>query len=469
MSDKGPSTAVSAILITIVVIVSIIVFLTLFTNSGSQISDIFDQVFYGEAKNVADAKQNTVDAQTDLFSQVSKCKYDPSVNPHSASNCFCFSGSAGTISTGYFLYLQNNNNALTSTAYDKGGAPLGSVQEPFELGLFAVKKTDAGEELGCIFPPEYFIKGRDDEVTQTQGNPFEKSTTNDWYVYWKDERANKPPSSSGDDYTFGFYGDKQNIGATTDYAYGYYLESAPKLYKLSETQYCLLTDLIEFPLVDTSGLSYQKVYTPTEDQAKQVAPMADFFTDSSKYCTKDPSSTATATNSFAPSGTFYWISQDTGEYGESTTLFGKQFSTNFHGSAYVCGVDAFSFSEHFTDLTDEAKSKIRDIYNSNTNDVKMSDSGAFDATSDQEYEIIQNKKEYSLNPACTFRIKDFDADSYPFLQISCQAQYANQYSSTNCNEIAEGSYSQNLAPTDIENTIPDLNSYGFDPNVFIIY
>ena len=92
MTDKAPETAISGIIIIIVIFVVLLAFLAVFTDMGSQVTDIFDQVFFGEEKNVANAKQNTLDAQTDILSQVSKCAYDPTINPHSASSCFCSSG-----------------------------------------------------------------------------------------------------------------------------------------------------------------------------------------------------------------------------------------------------------------------------------------------------------------------------------------------------------------------------------------
>ena len=287
MTD-APKTAVSGILVVIVIFVVLLVFFALMGDSSSQITDIFNEVFFGEQTATEEAKQNTVAAEKDLLEQVGKCQYDEKVNPESASNCFCSTSSFGVVSNDQYLSIHNGKSTLTVTAYDTGDAPLYTQQESYELGLFAVQITDTGEQLGCIFPEQYFIKGLDDEVKETQWSPS-YAATNNWYVIWKDERANKAGSESGDDYTFGFYRDKQTIGTEDDYSYGYYLRAAPQLYKISDTQYCLLTDLIEHRLTDVSNLGYNQVYTLTDEQASKSAPFVDFLADSSKYCNKDSS------------------------------------------------------------------------------------------------------------------------------------------------------------------------------------
>ncbi|MSR86284.1 hypothetical protein EXS74_02720 [Candidatus Woesearchaeota archaeon] len=469
MTD-APKSAISGILVVIVIFVVLIVFFTLMGDSSGQITDIFNEVFFGEQTATEEAKQNTIDALKDLLEQVEKCNYDENVNPEGENACFCFTGVFGVVSNAQYLSIHNGDKTMTATAYDSGGASLLTQQEAYEIGLFAVQITDAGEKLGCIFPEQYFIKGIDDEVKETSGywglDPSYASTNN-WYVKWEDERGNKAASESGEDYYFGFYGDKYTIGTASDYSYGYYLRSAPKLYKLDDTKYCLLTDLIEHRLVDVSGLDYQPVYTLTEEQKKESAPFTDFFTDSSKYCNKEESSsTSTPTNTFAPSGTFYWVSQDTGGYGESTTLFGTKWN-----GGYICGVDPFSFSILFTAVSVEIQTKVREAYNSEHSEYPISEGGVIGFPDSLSYSdfVEETQGAYTISPACTFQVEDLDADNIPFLQITCQAQYATGYGSSMCNEVVDGNrYGQNLAPTDIENTIPDLNDNGFDPNLYYV-
>lgn len=439
MSEKAPNTAVSAIIVVIIIFVAVIIFLNLSTDSSSQIIDLFNEVFYSEKNAEEEAKLATIKTQESFLNGIEECKSETTVNPKGKEACFCHTGKFGVISDQSFLHIQNQATTATITAYDSEKSPLSQSQEEFSIGLFAVKGSLSTEkELGCIFPSEYFINGVDEALK------------NNWYVLWKDARADKAPSEEGEDYTFAFYRDKD----------GGYLKAAPLLYKISDTKYCLLTDLIEHPLTDVSGLNYKKIYALTEEQQREISPFTDFFLDSSKYCSR--SFSTTTENIFAPSGTLYWISEETGSSGESTSLFGTKWY-----DGYICGVDAYSFTISYNSLTEELQSETREIYNENTKGTQLSKEGEVSGTEEQ-VKIASDKEVFAVNSACSFRIKDFTPFyNTPILEINCGRQYADGYSAENCNKIVEGqSYFQNLAPNDIDENIPNLNNNGYDPSIF---
>lgn len=88
---------------------------------------------------------------------------------------------------------------------------------------------------------------------------------------------------------------------------------------------------------------------------------------------------------------------------------------------------------------------------------------------EQEKQIDALYQTFSFNNACNFKIVDFDSYESPILEINCQQQFAQGRSAKTCNTLVEGTrYFQNLAPHDVENSIPDLNSFGYDPNVFFV-
>lgn len=306
MSEQAPNTAISALMVIIVIFVVAIVFFTLFTDTGSQITDIFDEVFYSNKEE--SAKVTTVETQAALIDTLNKCFSDPTINPHTAEKCFCSIGTVGSlgvigvISDNSYISVQNNNG-LTITAFDSDDTPLEQKKESYSLGLFAVKDSGTEKELGCIFPSQYFIQGED---IDTIGFNSEESffgigehIVNHWNIVWKDARAEKYAGEVGEDYIFGFYRDKEE---NSGYKYDYNLRNAPILYKVSDTQYCLLTDLIEHELSDASGLSYEGIYNlesteeelgasllsiksdSGEDRSKDTLP--DFFTSYATYCNK---------------------------------------------------------------------------------------------------------------------------------------------------------------------------------------
>ncbi|MDP3728761.1 MAG: hypothetical protein Q8R18_04885 [bacterium] len=272
MSEKAPNTAISAIIVIIVIFLVVIVFLTLFTDSSSQITDIFDEVFYDEQSE--DAKKTTVKTQAALIETINKCSSDPVINPSGASDCFCHAGLIGKISDNSYLSVQNSNNALTITAFDSDGAPLAQEQESYNLGLFVVKNVNNGQELGCVFPEQFFIKGTDEDTIGFNSEEsffgIGENIDNNWYVIWKEQ-----------DDSFGFYGDKST---GSSYEYATKLKAAPILYKISDRQYCIMTDLLEYPLEDVSGLDYEPI-EPIRS-TEEFLDITNFFTDDAVYCNK---------------------------------------------------------------------------------------------------------------------------------------------------------------------------------------
>ncbi len=305
MSEKAPNTAISALIVIIVIFVVGIVFFTLFPENSSQIVDIFDEVFYGNTPT-EEASQNTLEAEAALLEAIDKCGYDATINPHSASKCFCYSGTFGEISDGSYLSLHNGEKSMSVTAYDVGDAPLGPIEtKAYNVGLFVEKSTDTGSELGCVFPTQFFIRGID-ETVKIGG---EKTEMNNWYVYWKDESTNKGwyEFGKGDDFNFGLYREK---GDSSGYKYADSLKAAPFLYKVSSSEYCLVTDLLEFPMSSTEGYTYKTIDDLKSETVAEKAPvmqrnafllwtiisdsgqepdvtyLTNFFTEDALYCNK---------------------------------------------------------------------------------------------------------------------------------------------------------------------------------------
>lgn len=328
-------------IILIVIFVVAIIFLTFFTDTGGEIIDIFDQTLFPQTQ--AQAKLATQESFAEFIQELNDCNSGKR-NPSDRDQCFCNVGSFGVISDKSYFSIRNTKEASKITALDENSAPLKGTEQNYNLGLFVTEISSEEEKLACIFPQEFFIQGREEksEVGLNEYNPVGYEVNN-WYVIWQDERANRALSEQGEDQVFGFYRDKE---IASGYQYGYYLRSTPILYKVSDSQYCLLTDLVEHRLTSLEGLN--PVYLPIE-QGKHT--IIDFFTDTSKYCTQ------TVKKDILP-GTFYWYAED-GTSGKSETLFGTKWL-----GGYICGVDAYSLKIHLRDYKE--KEEIIEIYNENT-------------------------------------------------------------------------------------------------------
>jgi len=260
MAELETKQLVVAFLTILVIIVAIIMFLTLDAETKAQIFGIFENAFYGKKTTVEEAEQNTVDAQQAFLEGIDKCNFDEKINPNSAENCFCFTEDFGVISDKAYLSIQNQGGESTVTAIDVNGVSL-AQEKSYALGLLVTKdgtkdsNGDISVEIGCIFPSQFFIQGEDVDTII-----WGKNIINTWNIIWKDERVKKSWYETGEykEWKF-YYKDKESQ----------YKSTIPALYKLSDTQYCLVTDLIENPLEIQSLDGYQT--SPPQQQGTMTS------------------------------------------------------------------------------------------------------------------------------------------------------------------------------------------------------
>jgi len=287
MAEEAPNTAMAAILTIIVIFVVAITFYVVFPETASKYTAIFEEVFGSEKAAAEQAKSSTLEAQKSLTEGVNGCATNGEFNSVNKDNCFCFTQTFGVISDQSYFQLVNAQGTLQVTAIDAEGVPLEATQEKYNLGLAVLRETgydDAQEqftwELGCVFPSTFFIKGMDKKTTFTG-----QFLSNDWHIIWQDPRAKEGLLGGNKYQEFLFYGEK---GEPQD------LVSAPVLYRIDNSHYCLITDLIEKPLNITEADSYTKIagseagnpqiFTGFESDIFTDAKF--FFLDDSRYCNK---------------------------------------------------------------------------------------------------------------------------------------------------------------------------------------
>lgn len=288
MSD-APTSAISPLLIIVVIFVVVIIFFTLGSDTQDQVFGIFDEAFFGDEKNKEDAKLATVETRTSFITGIDECKHGEKINPDGKSECFCYTGTFGVISDKSYFSIENAVNSLVITARTENQEPLGSSTEDYNLGLMVIKNNGYNEEkdafdweIGCVFPTTFFIKGVDED-TEWIG----KNIVNNWYFRWQDPIVAKSWYQPGDFSEFQLYREKSDLEYPE-------MASAPMLYKISDTQFCIVTDLIEEPLTISNSYTYKKI--PNSDTGDtQLSPDSlsaifkdakPFFIDSSRYCNK---------------------------------------------------------------------------------------------------------------------------------------------------------------------------------------
>ena len=298
MSD-APTSAISPLMIIIVIFIVVIIFFTLGSETREQILGIFDQAFFGEEKDKENAQLATVATHASLISGIDECKDGETINPNAKSECFCHTGTFGVISDKSYFSVENVANSLLLTARTENQEPLTSVTEPYTLGLMVVKNNGYNQEtdefdweVGCVFPSTFYIKGIDEDTEKTLGSNIfgswdGENLVNNWYFLWKDPLVAKSWYQSGDFSEFQLYREKIN----SDYPEMAY---APVLYKVSDTQYCIVTDLIEEPLTISSSYTYKTIPNSEVGEAQISTGSIDrifqdakpFFIDNSRYCNK---------------------------------------------------------------------------------------------------------------------------------------------------------------------------------------
>ncbi len=287
--SNAPTSAISPLLIIIVIFVVVIIFLTLGGETQDQIFGIFDQAFFGEEKDKEDAKLATVKTRTSFISGIQECKNGATENPNGKSDCFCKWRAFGVISDKSYFSIENAVNSLVITARTENQEPLDSSTEDYNLGLMVIKNNGYNQEtnkfdweIGCIFPTTFFIKGVDEDTEWIGENII-----NNWYFLWQDPLVAKSWYQSGDFAEFQLYREKSDL----DYPE---MASSPMVYKISDTQYCIVTDLVEEPLIISDAYTYKKIANSETGDAKIVPDTLEtifkdakpFFIDSSRYCTK---------------------------------------------------------------------------------------------------------------------------------------------------------------------------------------
>lgn len=235
MSKKGEIAIEQIITAFLVILVLFVVALVILNqDTRESIVRIAGEVFGSESAAKEDAITNTLSSQKSIINNLFTCSNSGNYNPNSKDNCFCFTTSFGIIANEAFIRFQNKDNQLISTAVSSTEAPLAQSTDNYNLGLMAMNKDT--NELTCIFPSEFSIKGLDEGE-----NDF-----NNLYLVWNDKRANKNPFAEGDDYTFKFYREGNEAGHPE-------LKIASILYRVDSTHYCLITDLIELPISISSS------------------------------------------------------------------------------------------------------------------------------------------------------------------------------------------------------------------------
>ncbi|MBI5797617.1 hypothetical protein HZA98_01795 [Candidatus Woesearchaeota archaeon] len=224
MSEQAPNTMVTAIIIIIVIFVMGIMLITLFPDTVKPITDIFAEVFHAQAAEKADAESAATSAYTRFTNNIAQCEPGAANNPNGADGCACLTASFDRIPTGSYITIENSEGtpAAQFTIIDKNGKVLSQETKPYKLGLFAVTANGDQRKLTCAFPETFFITGED-----------KSDTLNDWHVLWDDKTRVKGAT------TFNFYRDDASSA----------LVNAPIIHRISSTQYCLLTDLVEQDIV----------------------------------------------------------------------------------------------------------------------------------------------------------------------------------------------------------------------------
>ncbi len=297
MSD-APTSAISPLLIIIVIFVVVIIFFTLGSETQDQILGIFDQAFFGEEKDKASAELATVESQKALLENIHLCDPSEKYNPTGESACFCLTESFGNINKKNKVAIQNvlSEDKVIITSLGSGGEPLSQETQKYNLGLFAVVKDADKRSLVCLYPQSFFIQGVEEEDEHG-------GEVNHWYVIWEEDLPSKSfldsldkrwetgDDASANDYYYGFYREK---ALNADYAKE--LRTAPIIYRTSAEYYCLLTDLVEEDIDSkelTSNILIENI--PVEigsiegfiEPSTDFSDVIDFFTDDSKYCTKE--------------------------------------------------------------------------------------------------------------------------------------------------------------------------------------
>jgi hypothetical protein len=251
MSSKAPETVITAILVIIVLFIVAIIVLN--SDTRETFVRIAGEVFHSESE---EGSGTTIDAQKTLISNLEDCDNSGKYNLQSNDQCFCFTLGLGTITDQFYISIQNKDNKLTTTAFSANGAPLAQSVSDYNLGLMVVDQKS--DELSCVFPGEFFIKGVDEGgyPTLIPGLLDGSKESNNLYVVWNDERANKDMFKEGSDYTFKFYRE----GNEEDYPE---LAPAPVLYRVDESHYCLITDLLEYSTTSS-------FYLTSSDDTKAV-------------------------------------------------------------------------------------------------------------------------------------------------------------------------------------------------------
>ncbi len=249
MSDVETSTLVKALIaILVLVVMAILIYTALNFDDVKQIAK---EVFHVDSQEELNTK--TEDSVSDFSSDLDACN-NGEYNPDSKDNCFCFQSIHSDIQEGSYISIQNADSTSTSqfTTLTENGEPLLQFTKSFKLGLMATSKSGDNYQLGCVFPSQYFIIGKDDDLNLW--SPFEDRIDNNWYVKWIDERLSFL-NPLEDDYTFGFYRDDSSSS----------LSSAPMLYRIDSTHYCLVTKLIDEPIEYSSS-----EFIPLSDNLQRI-------------------------------------------------------------------------------------------------------------------------------------------------------------------------------------------------------
>lgn len=271
MSEQAPNTMVTAIIVIIVIFVMGIMVLTLFPDTVKPITDIFAEVFHAQAAEKADAETAAVETSTSLLSNIAACEPGGKYNPTGSDKCACaLVGSNGRIPTESRITIENSLGSAGAkiTVSDKNQKILSEEIKSYNLGLFAISVKGDKRELVCMNPDNFYISGVDSS---------NQNTLNKWHAVWLGDIIQGTR-------TLNFYVDT----LSTKYES---LRSAPDLYRVSSTQYCLLTDLVEQDITtnyeystDIKEIGPEKTVFSTTTNFNDVI---QFFTDKDIYCKRD--------------------------------------------------------------------------------------------------------------------------------------------------------------------------------------
>jgi uncharacterized protein YxeA len=213
MAEVETNTLVKAIIsIVVLVVIALVIYSVMNFDDVSQIAK---EVFHVESQ--AEINTKTEESADNFVSGLDSCN-NGEYNPLGKDNCFCFQKNHGYMQEDSYITIQNSDSSSTLTVLTENGEPLAQYKKPYSLGLMATSGSGDDYQLGCTFPTQYFIIADGTE----------------WYVRWNNEILDDYIPFD-DDYTFGFYRD--DTSST--------LASAPMLYRLDSTHYCLVTKLID--------------------------------------------------------------------------------------------------------------------------------------------------------------------------------------------------------------------------------